>query len=226
MKHVKWIFCAVLLMAAGKLAAQDEDGRFEGTGLQAYLEFCLWQREAMLKKSADQLRECIEESTESDFRFNDVHIRLADMNGYNFENTDPTMRNKVTMWFTPDYVDELLMHDTDYRDAELEGPALMREVMEPNCCYAHKALDAGQEATYRLHCYGPTRLICVPSPDGLIAVTVRSEGEVEEPFELKDEATDDNPYTDFFWERDGELYVLVTVRNLSQKAVTFVMATD
>ncbi|MCR4613809.1 MAG: hypothetical protein K5778_07390 [Bacteroidaceae bacterium] len=207
------------------LQAQEADNRYEGTALQAYLEYCLFQREAMTKKSTKLLRECIEESTESDFRFNDIPIRLSDITD-DIETVEAATPSKVEMYYTPDYVDELLMHDTDYRDDELEGPALMRDVQASNCMYTHQALGAGQTGLYRIPCVGHTRLICVPAPDRLISVQVTSESGVAEPFTLSDQATRDTPYTDCAWDMDQQGSVLLRVTNLSKKNTSFVIATD
>lgn len=215
----------LFLLACTLTMQAQEDNPYEGTPLQAYLDYCLYQREAMTKKSTEQLRECIEESTESDFRFNDVRIRLSDITDY-LEKVDVPKGNKVETYYTPDFVDELLMHDTDYRDDELEGPALMREVESPNCMYAHQALGVGQSGTYRIECYGPTRLICVPDPEGLISVTITSESGTDQPFTLEDKATTESPYTDCAWEMTDKGSVLIKVTNLSNKKVSFVMAMD
>lgn len=220
------IFVTILLFAcACSLQAQDEQNPYEGTALQAYLEYCLYQREAMTKKSTRQLRECIDESTESDFRFNDVHIRLFDI-GTDIEAVDVPQAGKVEMYFTPDYVDELLMHDTDYRDAELEGPALMRDVETPNCMYTHQALGPAQTGLYRIPCTGHTRLICVPAPDRLVSVQVTSESGVQEAFTLEDAATAETPYIDCAWDMDQPGTVLIRITNLSKKTATFVLAMD
>ena len=222
---MKTIFTLLLLAGSLTALAQDEQSPYEGTPLQAYLEFCLYQREAMTKKSTEQLRECIEESTESDFRFNDVAIRLYDFTN-DIEAVETTKGVKVDTYYTPDYVDELLMHDTDYRDAELEGPALMRDTEIANCMYAHQALAGGASGTWRIHCEGKTRLVCVPSPNGLVSVEITSESGVNQPFTLEDKATKDSPYTDCAWEMDEQGTVLVKVTNLSNKNVSFVLATE
>lgn len=221
------LFTAMLLACACGMKAQDDQNPNEGTGLQAYLEYCLYQREAMARKSTQQLRECIEESTQSDFRFNDVPIRMNNISD-DIEEVDVPKGNKVEMYFTPDYVDELLMHDTDYRDEELEGPALMRdtELEVPNCMYTHQALDVDQSGTYRIECSGRTRLICVPDPNGLVSVTVTSESGTDQPFKLEDKATPDTPYTDCAWNMTSTGTVLIKVTNLSKQKVSFVLAMD
>ena len=171
---LRFILSTLWLLSALSVCAQHaDDNRYEGTGLQAYLEFCLSQREAMQKKSTDQLRECIEESTQSEFRFNDVRILMQEL-GDDLEEVIVPGVPKVSMEYTPDYVDQLLMHDTDYRDDELEGPALMRDAEAANCLYTHKALGPKQAGVYRIQCAGENRLICVPSPDGLVSVNVSS----------------------------------------------------
>lgn len=223
MNTYKAILLLLAFAAFGTAFAQEEAD--DDSPLQAYLDFCLYQREAMLKKSADQLRECIEESTQSDFRFNDIPIRLEDISDEILDVDAPPVR-RPKMLYTPDFVDMLLMHDTDYRDAELEGPALMRDTSSSNCFYAHRVLGPKQTGTYRFKCLGNTRLICVPSPDGLVSVSVASESGVTEPFKLDDTATDETPYTDMAWEMDEEGTVLVTVRNTSEKEVSFVLATE
>lgn len=215
-----WLFSALSVCAQ-----HADDNRYEGTGLQAYLEFCLSQREAMQKKSTDQLRECIEESTQSEFRFNDVRILMQEL-GDDLEEVIVPGVPKVSMEYTPDYVDQLLMHDTDYRDDELEGPALMRDAEAANCLYTHKALGPKQAGVYRIQCAGENRLICVPSPDGLVSVNVSSESGMDEPLNLDNTATDERPYTDIAWEMDDEGSVLITVRNLSDKPISFVLAME
>lgn len=195
--------------------------------MQAYLDFCLLEREALSSSPIDctKLERCIEEGDRDNFVFNNQRIRLAP----NATFRTIASRDSVSLTghaiFKPWYVDSVLV-SCIMPDELIDEPTLKRGADE-NCFVEHRALKAHGRATYSFEGTGDMQLFVVADNGGLVRVRVSNGRQTATKFAYRAEATDEHPAAVLRWDMgDDEGDIIVTVENLSNKPVGFVLATN
>lgn len=195
--------------------------------MQAYLGFCLLEREALSSNPIDcaKLERCIEEGDRDNFVFNDQRIRLAPNATFRTISSRDSIALAGHAVFKPWYVDSVLV-SCIMPDELIDEPTLKRGADE-NCFVEHRALKAHGRATYAFMGMGDMQLFVVADNGGLTRVSVRNAAQAANKFSYKAEATAENPAAVLRWdmgEDEGE--IIVTVENLTAKPIGFVIASN
>ena len=221
MKRLSLIL-SLLLCQLSYCLAQELD-----PAMQAYLDFCLLEREALSSNPIDcaKLERCIEEGDRDNFVFNDQTIHLAP----NATFRSITTRDSVSMSghavFKPWFVDSILV-SCIMPDELIDEPTLKRGADE-NCFAEHRALKAHGKGTYTFQGTGDMQLFVVADNGGLVRVRANNPRSASYKFDHRAEATVERPAAVLRWDMgDAEGDIIVTVENLSDKPVGFVIATN
>lgn len=216
------IILSLLLSQLSLCLAQELD-----PAMQAYLDFCLLEREALSASPIDcsKLERCIEEGDRDNFIFQGQRISLAP----NATFRTVAARDSVGMTghaiFKPWFVDSVLV-SCIMPDELIDEPMLKRGSGD-NCFAEHRALKARGRATYAFQGSGDMQVFAVADCGGLLRVTVSSPRAAAYKFRHQAEATAERPAAVLRWDM-GDDYgdIIVTVENLSNRAVGFVFATN
>lgn len=189
--------------------------------VQAYLDFCLAEREALNPLDCKKLEKCIEESDATSFVFHGTKIELA----YNSTFKDLTKETTSSMsnhaYFRPQYIDSVLI--SCVVPENIDEPTMKRGA--DNCYIQHRALSAHGKAKYSYEGAGDMQLFVV-ADYGHVKVNVFNDTGAKHPFNLTAESTDSYPAAVLKWEMPDGGKVIIMVENLSDKSVGFVIASN
>ena len=189
--------------------------------LHAYLDFCLTEREALNPLDCRKLEKCIEESDATAFRFQNTDIVLGANTTFKDleEGKAPWLPRHA--YFYPEYVDSILM--SCVLPENIDEPVMKRG--SENCFIQHRALEGHQKGVYSYEGEGDMQLFVV-ADYGHVKVSVSNETGAAHPFDLSAESTDALPAAVLQWEMPDAGKVIVTVENLSDQSIGFVVASN
>ena len=189
--------------------------------LQAYLDFCLAEREALNPLDCSKLEKCIEESTPMSFIYHGTKIELAD--NYTFIDLTPetTSTMKSHAYFRAEYIDSVLIDCV--LPENIDDPHMLRGA--DNCYIKHRALEAHGKGMYSYEGAGDMQLFVV-ADHGHVKVNVCNETGASQAFDLTAESIDSFPAAVLKWEMPATGKVIVNIENLSDKPAGFVIASN
>ena len=188
--------------------------------LKAYLDFCLAEREALNPLDCSKLERCIEESDAISFVYHGTKIVLAENSTFK-DLTCDTVSMKNHAFFRPEYIDSVLIDCVVPEN--IDEPTMKRGT--ENCYIQHRALEALGKGVYSYEGAGDMQLFVV-ADYGYVRVTVCNEAGAAQSFNMTAESTESFPAAVLKWEMSDVGKVIITIENMSEKPVGFVIASN
>ena len=219
MRKLLTTLCALLLSAVG---AQSQTPTFDAP-VQAYLDFCLQARTAMAQRDVAKLEECLAESDKANFVFHGTNIKLSPNASFEAVDSAALVSMEGHQVFETWYVDSLLLGIEN--PSIIDAPVMKRATVN-NCFVEHRAIDAHGKCVFKYEGGGDMQLFALAERDGLLRVTVENVKGAAEKFHHTATGTADSPAAKLQWQLENDGQVLLTVENLGDKAVSFVVASN
>lgn len=222
---LRFFFLTTLLPQLLAMEAQTSGNNVSlDAPMQSYLDFCLEERAAAYPVlNCQRMEQLVEESDRYRFLYKGNEIILSPNMTLTEESENSVVSTKGHLLFQPDFIDSVLV---ECSMPDIIGELTVMRGGESNCFITHHMLDAHAIGKYSYIGSGDMQLFAVADNGGLVKLTVSSGSGAKETFKYQDTATEKHPAAVLHWLMQSEGKVCVTVENISDHPVRFVLASN
>lgn len=220
MKKISLMSILFLHIFAGISVAQES---VLSKQMAIYRDFCLKVREGVELKDVQILKECIAEwnGDASTVTFQGQTVQLTDFDRfYVMDDSDETTLEGHLL-YRPEFVDSLIVYDINLANHYIEKPLTMRTSYD--CKFVHRALAPRGKGVYSSKGSGNRELLVVAENGGAVNLYVSDE---RNNIQRSDASSQGKTAAWVCWEMDRFGTYTITIENISDKEISFVIVSN
>ena len=236
MKRIFVLIIGAITMLPFCVYSQEQDIELSKPMI-AFKSYCLEVRNAVQQRDLNALIECIRDWQPADtidnkiipetFYYNNVHIVYGLLGDFTCVDSLPEIPLGKHLKFLPFDVDNMITND--FVSVEINSASLLRDKKKKsNCKYAIRTLPPKEKRTYKTFGANDIEMFVVAENGGLINMYVHAlernfEMEIVNETFLSDTAPEGKPYAQLKWNMYYSGDIEVTVENMTDNEVSFIL---